>query len=103
MQNGDIRFYNDKGELHREDGPAIEWSNGSKNWCINGKLHREDGPAIILSNGYKGWLINGKKHRVDGPAIEWYDGTKWWYLNGIRYTNKSEYKIALEKHLVDSI
>ena len=25
------------GELHREDGPAIEWSDGTKKWWINGK------------------------------------------------------------------
>jgi len=31
--------------LHREDGPAVEWYNGSKEWYKNAKLHREDGPA----------------------------------------------------------
>ena len=28
------------GELHRTDGPAIEWADGSKTWWLNGKLHR---------------------------------------------------------------
>ena len=32
--------------LHREDGPAFEGSDGSKEWRINGKLHREDGPLL---------------------------------------------------------
>ena len=27
-------------ELHREDGPAIEWADGDKYWYLNGKLHR---------------------------------------------------------------
>ncbi len=31
--------------LHREDGPAIEWADGSKYWYKNGKLNKEDGPA----------------------------------------------------------
>jgi hypothetical protein len=25
-----------KGKKHREDGPAIEWSNGDKEWFISG-------------------------------------------------------------------
>ena len=34
--NGDKFWYlND--ELHREDGPAIEWADGSKSWYLNGK------------------------------------------------------------------
>ena len=37
--------------LHREDGPAIEYANGNKHWYLNGKLHREDGPAIENANG----------------------------------------------------
>jgi len=41
------------GNLHREDGPAIEWADGSKEWWINEKLHREDGPAIEWADGTK--------------------------------------------------
>ena len=25
-----------KGQLHREDGPAIEWADGSKKWFLHG-------------------------------------------------------------------
>jgi hypothetical protein len=50
-----------------------------------GQLHREDGPAIEYSNGDKFWYINGLRHREDGPAVEWSDGDKWWYLNDIHY------------------
>ena len=70
------------GELHREDGSAIEDANGDKAWYRDGNLHREDGPAIENANGYKAWYCNGKPHREDGPAIELTDGTKYWYLNG---------------------
>ena len=31
---------NVKGKLHRLDGPACEWANGTKEWWVNGKLHR---------------------------------------------------------------
>jgi hypothetical protein len=47
---------------------------GNKRWLLDGKLHREDGPAIIYSNGSKHWYINGKRHREDGAAIELPDG-----------------------------
>lgn len=39
---GYIEWRNDKGELHREDGPAIEWPNGSKFWYENGKYIRKE-------------------------------------------------------------
>jgi len=28
---------------------------------LHGKLHREDGPAIEYSNGFKQWWLNGKR------------------------------------------
>jgi hypothetical protein len=61
--NGSKFYYNDKAMtiLHREDGPAFEGSNGSKEWRINGKLHREDGPAIEWSDGTKSWALNSEK------------------------------------------
>jgi len=74
--------------LHREDGPAAEWADGSKEWRLNGKYHREDGPAIEDPNGYKAWVLNGKLHREDGPAIEWAEGDKDWYLNGEKLTEE---------------
>ena len=83
-EDGAKRWYlND--DLHREDGPAVEWADGDKYWYINGKLHREDGPAIEWENGDKYWYINDKLHREDGPAIEWADGSNFWYVNGKRH------------------
>ena len=76
-----ITEYRLDGELHREDGPAIEFTNGNKEWWLNGKLHREDGPAIEYTNGTKEWWLNGKRHREGGPACEYTNGTKVWYLN----------------------
>jgi hypothetical protein len=72
------------GFRHREDGPAIIYSNGEQNWYLNGLFHREDGPAVIYPNGTQEWYINGKCHREDGPAIIYSDGTQYWYLNGFR-------------------
>ena len=58
------------------DGEIYYYKAGTK------ILHREDGPAIEFSSGSKFWYLNGNKHREDGPAIERPDGTKLWYLNG---------------------
>ncbi len=38
--NGDIDWMLD-GRLHREDGPAREFKDGSQFWYKNGELHRE--------------------------------------------------------------
>ena len=50
---GDKHWRNSKGECHRTDGPAIECTNGDKEWYFNGKLHRIDGSAIEDTNGRK--------------------------------------------------
>ena len=87
--DGTVRYYLN-GELHRIDGPAIEWANGDKYWYINGQHHRLDGPAIEWADGSKTWWINGKRHRIDGPAVEFSNGNKSWYINGTYYS-RSEY------------
>ena len=65
---------------------VLVYDSGSKEWYLNGKLHREDGPAVEWSDGDKEWWLNGKRHREDGPAIEWSNGYKEWYLNGKELT-----------------
>jgi hypothetical protein len=75
--------------------PRYIEENDTKRWILpNGVLHREDGPACEYSGGGKWWYLNGQLHRENGPAIEWSNGDKWWYLNGINYTEQ-EYKIEM--------
>lgn len=88
--NGKIKFHNGykwylNGKLHREDGPAIEFSDGTKKWFLNGQLHRINGPAIEYPNGSKYWYLNGLRHRTDGPDVEFANGQKEWYLNSKRH------------------
>jgi len=60
---------------------------GAKRWELpNGHLHRENGPAIEYKDGTKSWWKNNELHREDGPAIEFANGDKFWYLNDIEYT-----------------
>ena len=93
-KEGTKRYYVNK-VLHREEGPAIEWSDGTKYWYKNGHLHREDGPAVETASVSEYWFKNGQCHREDGPAIKYYNGYKEWYLNNKYYglnndfTNKS--------------
>lgn len=58
---GGKKWINDKGQPHREDGPAFEWDDGDRWWCINNKFHRTDGPAIDNINGRQEWYYNGVK------------------------------------------
>lgn len=80
--------YYKNGVLHREDGPAVEWPNGAKEWHVNGMLHRVDGPAIETPEGDKLWSLNGQHHREDGPAFELADGTKQWWIHGVKLTEE---------------
>ena len=41
-------------------------ANGDKEWYLNGQLHREDGPAVEYANGDKYWYLNGQR-----PSRRW--------------------------------
>lgn len=63
------------GVLHREDGPAVEYVNGEKQWYINGLLHRINGPAIIFKDGsMQYWIDGNRQHWLERPLL-WDDGT----------------------------
>ena len=53
-------YYNNAGELHRDDGPAVLWADGTKLWYQNGLRHRTDGAAVEWPSGNKAWYINGE-------------------------------------------
>ena len=53
-------WYNEQNQLDREDGPAIEYANGSKYWYRNDQCHREGGHAIEFADGTKYWYLNGQ-------------------------------------------
>lgn len=35
--DGTVEYLNERGELHREDGPAAEWLDGERRWFLNGE------------------------------------------------------------------
>ena len=55
------KWFNMEDQIHRLDGPAVEWSNGTKEWYVNGQIHRLDGPAVEWSDGHKEWFVNGQE------------------------------------------
>lgn len=58
----------------------------------NGDIHREYGPAIEFSTGDKIWIKHGFIHREDGPALEAVTGTgviSWWIINFYRQEKES--------------
>ena len=67
---------------------TVEVYDNRTEWFLNGKYHREDGPAIECSSGSKFWFLNGKRHRENGPAIEYSDGKKYWFIEGNELTEK---------------
>lgn len=61
--NNATYYMNHEGDLHRTDGPAVEYDDGSYSYYINNVRHRIDGPAVmcISSNGKitEGYWIEG--------------------------------------------
>ena len=101
--DGTKRWFNENAELHREDGPAVAHSDGTKYWHINGDLHRENGPAIEYPDGTKIWYYKNKLHREDGPAVEYPNGIKMWYIDDKKLTEKEFQKYQKEQQLKKSL
>ena len=92
-ENGSKFYYRDEKmtTLHKEDGPAMIWEDGTKAWYRDGVLHREDGPAVEYADGNRSWYHHGKLHRAGGPALELTDEEDEYYVHGNHYT-RDEYR-----------
>ena len=84
------------------DFTGIVESLGAKVWYLNGNLHRVDGPAKEYADGTKQWWLNGQRHRVDGPAVEWADGEKQWWVNGEQYSETEWEKLVKGESLTSA-
>ncbi len=73
-------------------------ANGDRKWYLNGELHREDGPAIEYADGGQEWWINDKRHKKDGPAAERVNGSREWWINGVRFF--PEEKLESNVHII---
>lgn len=59
---GILTWRNEKGQCHREKGPAVIYTNGHIEFFFNNELHRLNGPAIIKNDGYKQYWICDKQY-----------------------------------------
>lgn len=95
-----IYQFHQYGELHRENGPAVECLDGIKIWLKRGKIHRDEsqpcttyptgiGPAVECPDGRKEWLQYNKLHREDGPAVICELG-EFWFRWGKFHRGKSK-------------
>lgn len=84
-------FYDSDDQLHRADGPALEYEDGTKIWYHHGMIHREDGPAYTAP-GIEIWYNHGLIHRVDGPAVIAPDHTAWYYNGYLHRTGGPAYR-----------
>lgn len=102
MDTGKLKVerYLVKGELHREDGPALRRFDNlglfSESYFLCGYLHREDGPARIEYSDNQTvdreiWMFYDNKHRAIEPADILYDEDgciveKHYYNHGVKIT-----------------
>jgi hypothetical protein len=91
------------GKTHCDDGPAVVYPDGRKEWYANDYLHRisllSDKPAIVYPNGRQEWWFEGRRHNSENmssnmrsfsPAIISPDGSKVFYYHGIVFDGTSE-------------
>jgi hypothetical protein len=90
-------------ELPERFTGIVKLSDESKYWLFDGRFHREDGPAHESVNGTKEWWQHDRRHRGNGPAVEDVDGTKEWYFDdelifdGWKISNLQGNYIVLER------
>ena len=104
-EHGSRFWRNQNGQFHREDGPAVEWAYGKKEWYLNDWLHREDGPAYEDADGVKEWYLNGDhlteaefKLIVSGEAEKVYivEADDRYYDSGEQWTSTLAYEDIAE-------
>ena len=57
---GTVRWLDDEGQSHREDGPASVWPEGSQYWYRHGGYHFAHGPADLYADGRLVWYDKGE-------------------------------------------
>jgi len=79
-----------RSQRHCADGPAVIMLHGVPRdrarveYWLDGELHRADGPAIEFDDGGDEWFREGRRHRLDGPAIDRPLWVKVWYIDGVK-------------------
>jgi len=99
------------GVPHRDDGPAVEYDNGSELWMRAGKNHRDPDPSgkelpalINIDEGadkdnwtMRSYWRDGLQHREDGLAVEYWDGTGKWMYKGQQCADEEALRERIRK------
>ena len=64
----------------------INYDWGTEWFDESGQPHRLDGPAVEWADGTREWWVEGRRHRLDGPAVEWADGTTEFWRDDVKVT-----------------
>ena len=99
--------------LHNLNGPARivdgeKCYEGRAEWWVDGKRHRDNAPAVEWSDGDYDYFHRGKRHRLNGPAISRLGNNLQrdfpnqppkdylcMYVNGKPYSNEPEFNDAV--------
>lgn len=47
----------------------IQSKNGARRWYRDGRLHREDGPAIERADGTREWWLFGRRYETEAEFV----------------------------------
>ena len=66
-RDGLVRWIDDEGYAHREDGPASVWPEDTQWRFHHGWFHFAHGPAAVWPDGLMGWYEDNKLLRWREP------------------------------------
>ena len=68
-EHGNKFWYDSDDNLHRTDVPAVILADSYQAWYQHGLRHRANGPAVEWPDGHKEWCLRGKYLSFD----QWLD------------------------------
>ena len=66
-RDGWIQWIDDEGLLHRVDGPAWVWPDGTQYWFNHDRDHFVHGPSDLYADGRLAWYEDGEYLRERDP------------------------------------
>lgn len=67
--DGTVVYHDHQGKRHRDNGPAVEFTNGLIEWWIHGQCCRPDGPALEDPHGYTVWVLPNSNIDSDAATV----------------------------------
>lgn len=77
------KHYDEQGELHNSDGPAVVHNDGTQEWWYHGQLTK-----VVKPDGTQMTFRNNKLHNDSGPAVVDSRGNRWYFIDGQQMTQE---------------